>query len=80
MGESDITQRLTGIFRTVLGSDGLVITRELRAGDIRQWDSISHVMLIAEIEKDFSITFKLKDLSRMQCVGDMIEVIAAKLG
>ncbi len=34
---------------------------------------------ITEIENDFSIKFKLKDLNKMRNVGDMIDIISSKL-
>jgi acyl carrier protein len=37
------------------------------------------MILIAEIEKTFSIQFKLKELNKMRNVGDLINMISSKL-
>jgi acyl carrier protein len=75
----EVTNKLTNIFRIVFNNNSLVLTNELTANDIDKWDSLSHMILISEIEKDFSIQFKLKDLNKMRNVGDMINTILNKL-
>ena len=79
MEKIEIITKLTGIFRKVFNNDLLVLTNNLTANDIDHWDSLSHMILITEIEKDFSIKFRLKDLNRMKNVGDMIDIISSKL-
>ncbi len=79
MEKSEVIIKLTGIFRTVFNNDTLVLSDELTANDVDKWDSLSHMILISEIEKGFSIQFKLKDLNKMRNVGDMINTILVKL-
>ena len=79
MERTAITDKLTGIFRKVFSNDSLIITDELTANDVENWDSLSHMILIAEVENSFSIKFKLKDLNKMRNVGEMIDIIISKL-
>ena len=79
MERIDIESRLTSIFRKVFGNETLNLSNELTANDVEQWDSLSHMILITEIENDFSIKFKLRDLNKMRNIGDMIDIIASKL-
>lgn len=79
MDKTEISSKLTTIFRAIFSNDLLVLTNELTANDVAQWDSLSHMLLITEIESSFSIKFKLKDLNKMRNVGDMIEIISSKL-
>jgi acyl carrier protein len=79
MDKIEITGKLTLVFRTVFDNNALVLTNELSAKDIDGWNSLSHMMLISEIENVFGIKFKLKDLNKMNTVGDMIEIIKSKL-
>ena len=79
MEQTELIQKLTSIFRNVFNNDSLVLTNELTANDVDRWDSLSHMILIAEIEKTFSIRFKLKDLNKMRNVGDLINMISLKL-
>ena len=79
MEKPEVIIKLTAIFRTVFNNDTLVLSDELTANDVDKWDSLSHMILISEIEKAFSIQFKLKDLNKMRNVGDMINTILVKL-
>lgn len=79
MEVNEIISKLTVIFKSVFSDDSLVLSNELSANDVERWDSLTHMLLITEIEKEFSIKFKLKDLNKMQNVGDMINIIQSKL-
>lgn len=79
MEKSEIINKLTAVFRKVLSNDSLILTDELTANDVDRWDSLSHMIIITEIEKVFSIKFKLKDLNKMRNVGEMIDIIITKL-
>jgi len=75
MEKFEIIGKLTSVFRTVFTNNTLVLTNELSAKDVDGWNSLSHMMLISEIEDVFAIKFKLKDLNKMKNVGDIIEII-----
>lgn len=79
MERTEIVNKLTAIFRKVFNNDSLILINELTANDVDQWDSLSHMILITEIESVFSIKFRLKDLNKMRNVGDMIDIITSKL-
>lgn len=79
MEKEEILSRLTPVFRKVFGDNSLVITDQLSALDVEKWDSLSHMLLISEVENEFTIKFKLKDLNKMANVGDMIAIIESKL-
>ena len=79
MEKTEIVEKLTPVFRKVFGDELLEITDELSALDVEKWDSLSHMLLISEVENEFTIKFKLKDLNKMANVGDMIAIIESKL-
>jgi acyl carrier protein len=79
MDKADVFERLTGIFRKVFGDDTLEISDGLTANDVEGWDSLTHMLLITEVENSFSVKFRLKDLNKMRNVGDLADTIIAKL-
>lgn len=79
MENTDNIRKLTEIFRNVFGNQSLELTNDLTANDVDNWDSLTHMILIAEVEDEFSIKFKLKDLNKMKNVGEMINIINSKL-
>lgn len=79
MEKAEIVKKLTPVFRKVFANNTLELTDELSALDVENWDSLSHMLLIAEVESNFAIKFRLKDLNKMANVGDMIDIISSKL-
>jgi acyl carrier protein len=79
MEKIDIVSKLTPVFRRTFKNDSLIISDDLTANDVEGWDSLTHMLLISEIENTFSIKFKLKELNKMKNVGDMIHLIEDKL-
>lgn len=79
MERTTITEKITPVFRKVLNESSLEITDQLSANDVDNWDSLSHMLLISEIESTFNIKFKLKELNKMKNVGDLISIISTKL-
>lgn len=78
MPESDIYRRLTKIFHDVLDDDSIVLTPELTANDVEEWDSFNHINLMVAIEQSFKIKFQTAELESMKNVGQLAELIEKK--
>ena len=78
MEKNEIISKLQLIFNNVFKSRSIQIDNLTSAKDVEGWDSFTHLVLIQEVEKDFNFEFKLRELMRMENVGDMIEIIASK--
>lgn len=72
--------RLGDVFKDVFNDDALTITRETTAADIPEWDSLMHVTLIVNVEKAFGVRFKSSEVSSLQNVGELVDLIGAKAG
>ena len=75
----DVLTELNGVFQQVFGKGIPTITRQTTADDIDDWDSLTHMMLIAAVEKKFGVKFPLGELPSLQNVGDMADSIEKKL-
>ena len=79
MTETQITEQLQEIFRDVFDREALTISQDTTADDVEGWDSITHVNLVVEIQREFGVTLVLQEIQAMKTVGDMISLIARKL-
>lgn len=77
--ELELEQKLTSIFRDTFADRQLTLRRELTAADVPTWTSLTHVEMIAAVERTFGIRFKLKEIMRMRNVGDLMDTIEAHL-
>ncbi len=80
MNKEDILSKVTDAFVTVLEHNNFQLTDETTADDVDGWESVTHMMIITEVEKAFDIKFKLMDLMNMNNVGDLIQTIKSELG
>ncbi len=48
---------------------------ELAIGDIPEWDSVNHVLLIQQIEEDFDINLDITDAIDIEDVFDIIATL-----
>ena len=78
MNKNDIVKRLTEVFRDVFDDDSIVINENTTSADIEDWDSIEHINLIGAVEDEFDMRFKMKEVSGMKNVGEMIGIIAER--
>jgi len=75
---NDILARLTEIFHDVFLDDDLTISPQTTAKDVEGWDSVSHIDMILNVEKTFGVRFSSREVSRLQNVGELAALIAAK--
>jgi acyl carrier protein len=74
-----ISQRLQEIFREVFAEPDLVLTATMTAADVPGWDSLGHVGLMFSIEAAFGVTFTERELSTLDDVGQLRDVLLRKL-
>ena len=74
----NIINQLTPIFVDVFDDDDLIIDPSTTAGDVDGWDSLAHIRLIVAIEKVFAMRFSASEISNLENVGEMAELIISK--
>jgi acyl carrier protein len=79
MINTEILNTITSIMREVLELPTLEVTTETSAADVDEWDSMTHIQIIAAIEAKYKVRFALGELQALKNVGDMIGLIEKKL-
>ena len=79
MQKGTVMVQLTAIFRKVFHDETIFLNDGITASDIGSWDSLSHMLMITEVENAFSVKFKLREINRLKNVGTLIELIESKL-
>jgi acyl carrier protein len=76
MTPGEIHDKLRTVFRNIFDQPELEISASTTAADIDDWDSITHISLIAATEKAFRVSFTTKDVKALANVGDFMRLIA----
>ncbi|MBQ3787002.1 MAG: acyl carrier protein [Lachnospiraceae bacterium] len=79
MTREKIFEDVTEIFRDVFDDDELVIGDETNSADIEDWDSLEHIELVINMEKHFGLKFNIKEVNKLQNVGEMVDLIQKML-
>lgn len=80
MTKKIIKEQLEVIYREVFDNDEIVLDDEMTANDIEEWDSLTHLRMIMQVEKIFKIKFTTSEMKKMSNVGVLINFIFEKLG
>ncbi|WP_173458363.1 acyl carrier protein [Ruminococcus flavefaciens] len=78
MNKNEIIPRLNEVFRDIFGDPSLSVNENTTSSDIEDWDSLEHINLIAAVENEFGLRFKMREVSGMKNVGEMIAIISER--
>lgn len=79
MSREEIFDRVQEIFRDVFDDEQLMISDATNSDEIEDWDSLEHISLIVSMEKAFSMKFDIKEVNKLENVGEMIDLIKRKM-
>ena len=72
---TDIKDKVYEIVNKILLIDKEKITDSLSRKDIEDWDSMTHLIIISEIEQTFEIILSDDDIADMNSVADIQSII-----
>ena len=76
---STTDEKLKDILAKVLLLDETKISDGMSRKNVKEWDSMAHLMLVSEIESAFEVTMDDDDIMEIQTVGDIKKTLK-KLG
>jgi acyl carrier protein len=79
MSSTEILDDLQEIFKEVFDNPDIVIGLDSFAGDIDEWDSLSHIQLVVAIEKKYQIRFLSKEIQNWKNVKELVASIQSKI-
>lgn len=71
----DNSEKLVQAFSTALEIDPSTVKDELKYQSIPEWDSMSHMFLISEIEEAFDVEIDTDDVIDLSSVGKAKEIL-----
>jgi acyl carrier protein len=51
------------------------ISLEMTSKNVPEWDSMNYLFLIAELEKEYNVTFTMDEVMNAQCLGDIYTIV-----
>lgn len=75
----EIYERLTDVFREFFDDEEIELDEDTTAEDIDDWDSLNHITLISAVENEFGIKLTMGEVSGLDNVGALAEIIRRKI-
>ena len=63
----------------ILKRDNIVLTFDTTSHDVSGWDSLTHMLIVAEVEKCFNIRINFRELMKISDVGVLVQTIEKKI-
>lgn len=79
MDLKEIIKKVESIFRDILEDNNINLVEATTSDDIEDWDSLTHVQIVMEIQHQFCITFSSTEILSWNNVGEMCRSIQSKL-
>lgn len=71
----DIKQKVIAIIAETLNVEDAVITMDMAAGDIEQWDSMGNVAILTAIENKLDVDFPMEELFELNTVENIVNKV-----
>jgi len=65
-------QNIISIIARILEVDIEEVELDTAVGDLPEWDSLHHLQIIAELQKEYNIKYPAEDLAELEDVSDLI--------
>lgn len=76
----EIRSRVYEVMKRVFNLPDLTLDEELlKEGSVEGWDSLGHLNLLMELEREFNIKFSLDDIEKGRTLKNIIVLIEEKL-
>ncbi len=73
-----LDKRLEKVIREVFPIEEDTIDESWTSDDIPDWDSVGHLNLIMELEKEFEIKVEIEEMFEVEKLGDIIPILQKK--
>ena len=74
-----IELKVKEIIATVLGVDISRIEEDTAIGDLPEWDSLHHIMIISNIEREYGFRFTPDVMMDLEDVSDIVNATEARV-
>lgn len=79
MTREEVFTALDEVFQDEFDDSSIHVKDATTSADIEDWDSLEHINLIFAVEKRFNVKFTMGEVTEMRNVGEMADIIQARM-
>lgn len=75
MSRTEILKNIQEIICDVLDDETIQITEETAVNDIKDWDSVAHMTIMAMIENEFGIQMDINEIVKVKTIKEILNSV-----
>ncbi len=75
MDREEVFQSVVEIAKDVFGNESIELTEESTAADVEEWDSLTHLSLINELEEKYGVGFTFDEVTGSKNLGELLNAL-----
>ena len=79
MSDKLVWNSVVDVIRETFGDEQIEVTAETTAADIPEWNSVSNVELLVNLEYAFDVRFYTGEIAKVKNVGELVDIISSRL-
>lgn len=79
MNRAEVLKKIAEIVMDITDTENVSLTNESVPADVENWDSLNHIQIIVDIEKEYDVRFTTPEIQSFKIVGDVADMIDKKL-
>jgi acyl carrier protein len=79
MDRSEVFNRVVEVCRDVFDNEELILDDASCSENVEEWDSLTHLGVISDLEVEFEISFSLDEITNVKNLGELVDTIMQHL-
>jgi len=75
MNKTEVLEKVIAVCKDVFDNEDLELSEASCAADVDEWDSLSHLSVISDLEDEFDVKFTLDEINNSKNLGELVNAI-----
>jgi len=75
MEREEVFQSIVKIAKDIFENDSLLLTESSTAADVEEWDSLTHLSLVNELEEKYHVRFTFDEVTESKNLGEILNAL-----
>ena len=75
MERNEVLEKVIAVCKDVFDNENLVLSDTSCAAEVEEWDSLTHLSIISDLEDEFGINFTLDEINNSKNLGELVTAI-----
>lgn len=79
MEREEVFEKVVEICKDVFNNDELMLTETSSMAEVEEWDSLTHIVIMSDLEEEFNISFTLDEITNIKNLEELVNALMKHL-